>query len=94
MASLIVIRAKESVPSLEAIRHALDQAREELRGLSWVPTTIRIDGRDHEGAAFRGPMGSAAYCAVGDLWVTIEGVSDVGYRLRTVTDPGRIIDAA
>ncbi len=80
--------------SPEAIRDALDRARDELRGLSWAPATIRIDSRDHEGATFRGPQGSAAYCAVGDLWVTIEGTSDVDYRLRTVADRARLIPAA
>lgn len=79
--------------SPEAIRDALDQARDELRGLSWAPATIRIDGRDHEGATFRGPQGSAAYCAMGDLWVTIEGSSSVDYRLRTVADRTRLIPA-
>lgn len=77
--------------SPEAIRDALARRREELRGLSWAPVTLRIDGRDHHGAAFRGPRGSAAYCAVGDLWVTIEGSSDVDYRLRTVADRARLI---
>ncbi|PJJ63691.1 hypothetical protein [Compostimonas suwonensis] len=80
--------------SPEAIRNAFDQARDDLRGLSWAPTTIRINGLDHEGAAFRGPQGSAAYCAMGDLWVTIEGSSDVDYRLRTVADRARLIPAA
>lgn len=55
------------------------------------PATIRIDGRDHEAAAFRGPQGFATYCAVGDLWVTIEGSSDVEYRLRKVADRARLI---
>lgn len=79
--------------SPEAIRAALDQAREELRGQNWTTATIRIDGRNHEGAAFRGPQGSAAYCALGELWVTIEGSSDADYRLRTVADRARLIRA-
>lgn len=81
-------------PSPKAIRDALDQARDELRGLGWAPVKIRIDGRDYAGTAFRGPQGSAAYCAVGDLWVTIEGSSEVDYRLRTVADRARLIPAA
>jgi len=58
-------------PSPEPIRNALDQARNELRSLSWKPVAIRIDGRDHEVFAVQGPQGFAAYCTVGDLWVTI-----------------------
>lgn len=81
-------------PSPEAIRRGLDQARDELRDLSWAPAAISIDGRDHEGFAFRGPQGSAAYCAVDDLWVTIEGSSEVDYRLRTIADRARLTPAA
>lgn len=80
--------------SPEAIRDALDQARDELGGQHWTTTVIRIDGRDHPGFAFRGTRGSAAYCAVGDLWVTIEGSSNVDYRLRTVGDRVRLLNAA
>jgi hypothetical protein len=80
-------------PSPEAIRNALDRARDELRSLSWMPFAIRIDGRDHEAFAFQGPQGSAAYCAVGDLWVTIEGSSSVDYRLHTVADRTHLIPA-
>lgn len=80
--------------SPEAIRDALDQARDELRDQNWTTTAIRIDGRDHHGFAFRDRRGSAAYCAVGDLWVTIEGSSDVDYRLRTIADRARLIPAA
>ncbi len=79
------------LPSPEEIRDGLDHARDELRGLEWAPAIIRIDGRDHEGAAFRAPQGSAAYCAVGDLWVTIEGSSDVDYRLRTLAARDRLL---
>lgn len=79
--------------SPEAIREALDQARDEMRAQNWTTTTIRIDGRDHDGYAFRDRRGSAAYCAVGDLWVTIEGSSDVDYRLRTLADRARLIPA-
>jgi hypothetical protein len=81
-------------PSPEAIRDALARARDELRSLSWKPVAIRIDGRDHDAFAFQGPQGSAAYCAVGDLWVTIEGSSDMDYRLRTVADRTRLIPGA
>ncbi len=79
--------------SPEAIREALDQARDEMRAQNWTTTTIRIDGRDHDGYAFRDRRGSAAYCAVGDLSVTIEGSSDVDYRLRTLADRARLIPA-
>jgi len=82
------------LPSPEAIRDAIAQARDELRALSWAPVTIRIDGRDHEGFAFRGPQGSAAYCALGDLWVTIAAAGRADYPLRTLGEPDRIFDTA
>jgi len=81
-------------PSPEAIRAGLDQARDELRGVNWTPTTICIDGREHPGHELRAPSAAAAYCAVGDLWVTITATAHADYRLCTITDPARILDAA
>lgn len=77
----------------DAMRDAHLRLRDELRASTWMPVTIRIDGKDHRGAGLRAHGVSAAYCAVGDVWATIVTPADADLRLRRIVDPDRVIDA-
>ncbi len=77
----------------DAIREAHQRISARLHALPWVPSTMRVDGKDLQASRLTVDGYTTSYTVLDRVWVTITATAgSADFALRTVSAPGRYLD--